>query len=96
MIKKKQSRFTKVPGTQILKANNPSEAAKIYLGVSDHRRSEARDPRRTSTYSIEQEPKYLLTDGPEWLNIDKESEDLYWSTLRNEKINLLLKHSDKR
>ena len=54
MIKKKQSRFTKVPGTQILKVNDPYEAAKIYLGTADHRKTEIREARRTSTYCIDQ------------------------------------------
>lgn len=48
MIKKRQSRFIKVPGTQILKVNDPCEAAKLYLGTSDQRRSEIRDALRNS------------------------------------------------
>lgn len=35
LIKRKQSRYQRIPGTQLLKMNNPKEAAKIFLGTAD-------------------------------------------------------------
>ena len=43
LIKKKQSRYKKVPGTQFLKMNDPNQSAKIFLGTVNHKKSEYKE-----------------------------------------------------
>ena len=44
LIKKKQSRYKKIPGTKILQMNNPSNEAKSFLGTSHLRKTDYKEP----------------------------------------------------
>ena len=54
----------------MIKKNDPKEAAKIYLGTSNERKTEY-SMKKWSDNTIHRNTKYTLTEGPEWLNIEK-------------------------